>query len=148
MKILTVFFLVLFTYNSSATAKSLAYIPEPEDRTVFWPLGITAGVNVIAVVVTADHINKCNKLLRNPFAGLTESNIRGLKSRRIFMPILGAIQLTYGIYATKWAKDEWTKSSERPWIYFISATFLVGGGLSIFDAIKSHQVLSKYRFQK
>lgn len=148
MKVCIVILLVLFVLNALTDAKPLGYYPEPEDKTDYSALGIAAGGNIIAVAVTAGHINRCNKLLRSPFAGLEEADLRGFKRRTISMPVLGAIQLTYGIYAIKWTQDEWTKSSERPWLYVISATLLFGGALSIFDAIKSHQVVSKFKSRK
>lgn len=139
MRSLVIFLTALFLLHSSTTAGSLAYYPWEREQEKPAPFVSIVALGTVTAVITADHIHKLNRLSKRPL--LSKEDVRGLKSRRILMPIGGAFFTAHGVGSILWAEGD-VRS------YVISGVCFVNGALFFVDGLKSHKVLSKYNSQK
>lgn len=147
MKTLVIFLTVLFFLYSSTNAGSLAYDPWERESKETNPAPFVSVVvlGTVAAVTTANHIHKLDKLSKRPL--LSKKDVRGLKSRRILMPIGGAFFTALGAQSISSAQED-ENSGVSVWLYATSAVCFVNGVLCFVDGLKSHKVLSKYKSQK
>ena len=142
MKTFVIFLTALLLLYSSTIAGSLAYYPsERESNENPGPFVGAILLGTFAAVITANHIHKLDKLSKRPL--LSKEDVRGLKSRRIVMPIGGAFCTALGVGSINGAQED-----DNAWLYVTSAVFFVNGALAFVDGLKSHKVLSKYNSQE
>lgn len=147
MKTFVIFLTVLLFLYSSTNAGSLAYYPweRESEETNPTPFVYATVMMTVAAITTANHIHKLDKLSKKPL--LSKKDVRGLKRRRILMPIGGAYFTAWGVGSISWAQEDENKGVSG-WLYVTSAGCFVNGILCFVDGLKSHKVLSKYNSQK
>lgn len=147
MKVIIPLLSVLVIWPSFSMASSPAYYPwERESKLDTRPIVYCTVGNCFMAANTANHIQKLDKLSKKPL--LSKTDIRGLRTRRVLMPIAGVIEVLYGVVAIGCANKYSHDSSTSLTCFAFSATALVNAGLCFVDARKSHQVLSRYKREK